>query len=147
MCFFFSFKDTSLFQGHNIFSSLSSRDYGDLMQLLKQSILATDLTLYFEWVLLSLHVPSFIESLYIQIVNTQVQAITFLAFLKSIWFFSLKHSVDFHNKGKCQIAELQFNCKHMSIHLTPYKDPVHPYPLTKLTQSTLKPLTETTNHH
>ncbi|XP_058248098.1 dual 3',5'-cyclic-AMP and -GMP phosphodiesterase 11A isoform X2 [Hemibagrus wyckioides] len=35
-------------EGHNIFSNLSSRDYGDLMQLLKQSILATDLTLYFE---------------------------------------------------------------------------------------------------
>lgn len=39
-------------QGHNIFSNLSSKDYGDLMQLLKQSILATDLTLYFEYVLL-----------------------------------------------------------------------------------------------
>nr|XP_040058513.1 dual 3',5'-cyclic-AMP and -GMP phosphodiesterase 11A isoform X2 [Gasterosteus aculeatus aculeatus] len=35
-------------EGHNIFSNLSSKDYGDLMQLLKQSILATDLTLYFE---------------------------------------------------------------------------------------------------
>ncbi|XP_064800791.1 dual 3',5'-cyclic-AMP and -GMP phosphodiesterase 11A [Oncorhynchus masou masou] len=35
-------------EGHNIFSNLSSREYGDLMQLLKQSILATDLTLYFE---------------------------------------------------------------------------------------------------
>ncbi|KAF0026399.1 hypothetical protein F2P81_021136 [Scophthalmus maximus] len=35
-------------QGHNIFSNLSSTEYSDLMQLLKQSILATDLTLYFE---------------------------------------------------------------------------------------------------
>ncbi|XP_053296727.1 dual 3',5'-cyclic-AMP and -GMP phosphodiesterase 11A [Pleuronectes platessa] len=35
-------------EGHNIFSNLSSTQYGDLMQLLKQSILATDLTLYFE---------------------------------------------------------------------------------------------------
>lgn len=38
-------------QGHNIFSNLSSTEYSDLMQLLKQSILATDLTLYFEYVL------------------------------------------------------------------------------------------------
>ncbi|XP_029102986.1 dual 3',5'-cyclic-AMP and -GMP phosphodiesterase 11A isoform X2 [Scleropages formosus] len=35
-------------EGHNIFSNLSSREYSDVMQLLKQSILATDLTLYFE---------------------------------------------------------------------------------------------------
>ncbi|KAM6348688.1 dual 3',5'-cyclic-AMP and -GMP phosphodiesterase 11A [Alca torda] len=35
-------------EGHNIFANLSSKDYSDLMQLLKQSILATDLTLYFE---------------------------------------------------------------------------------------------------
>ncbi|KAG9338611.1 hypothetical protein JZ751_025449 [Albula glossodonta] len=35
-------------EGHNIFSNLSSQEYSDLMQLLKQSILATDLTLYFE---------------------------------------------------------------------------------------------------
>ncbi|XP_029461742.1 dual 3',5'-cyclic-AMP and -GMP phosphodiesterase 11A [Rhinatrema bivittatum] len=35
-------------EGHNIFANLSSRDYSDLMQLLKQSILATDITLYFE---------------------------------------------------------------------------------------------------
>ncbi|MEQ2313259.1 Dual 3',5'-cyclic-AMP and -GMP phosphodiesterase 11A [Ameca splendens] len=35
-------------EGHNIFSNLSSTVYSDLMQLLKQSILATDLTLYFE---------------------------------------------------------------------------------------------------
>uniref|UniRef100_A0ACB8G096 Uncharacterized protein n=1 Tax=Sphaerodactylus townsendi TaxID=933632 RepID=A0ACB8G096_9SAUR len=34
--------------GHNIFANLSSKDYSDLMQLLKKSILATDLTLYFE---------------------------------------------------------------------------------------------------
>ncbi|XP_049583435.1 dual 3',5'-cyclic-AMP and -GMP phosphodiesterase 11A isoform X1 [Syngnathus scovelli] len=35
-------------EGHNIFSNLSSAEYSNLMQLLKQSILATDLTLYFE---------------------------------------------------------------------------------------------------
>ncbi|XP_077393291.1 dual 3',5'-cyclic-AMP and -GMP phosphodiesterase 11A [Festucalex cinctus] len=35
-------------EGHNIFSNLSSSEYSNLMQLLKQSILATDLTLYFE---------------------------------------------------------------------------------------------------
>ncbi|XP_074515332.1 dual 3',5'-cyclic-AMP and -GMP phosphodiesterase 11A [Sebastes fasciatus] len=35
-------------EGHNIFSNLSSTEYSALMQLLKQSILATDLTLYFE---------------------------------------------------------------------------------------------------
>ncbi|XP_026232713.1 dual 3',5'-cyclic-AMP and -GMP phosphodiesterase 11A isoform X2 [Anabas testudineus] len=35
-------------EGHNIFSSLSSTEYSNLMQLLKLSILATDLTLYFE---------------------------------------------------------------------------------------------------
>ncbi|KAL4688751.1 hypothetical protein H8959_005003, partial [Pygathrix nigripes] len=34
-------------EGHNIFANLSSKEYSDLMQLLKQSILATDLTLYF----------------------------------------------------------------------------------------------------
>ncbi|KAI3356256.1 hypothetical protein L3Q82_017500 [Scortum barcoo] len=38
----------AMLTGHNIFSNLSSTEYGDLMQLLKQSILATDLTLYFE---------------------------------------------------------------------------------------------------
>jgi len=43
-CGFFTFS----FQGHNIFANLSSKEYSDLMQLLKQSILATDLTLYFE---------------------------------------------------------------------------------------------------
>ncbi|XP_075685627.1 dual 3',5'-cyclic-AMP and -GMP phosphodiesterase 11A [Rhinoderma darwinii] len=35
-------------EGHNIFANLSSQQYSDLMQLLKQSILATDITLYFE---------------------------------------------------------------------------------------------------
>ncbi|XP_051023034.1 dual 3',5'-cyclic-AMP and -GMP phosphodiesterase 11A [Acomys russatus] len=35
-------------EGHNIFANLPSKEYSDLMQLLKQSILATDLTLYFE---------------------------------------------------------------------------------------------------
>ncbi|KAM5152364.1 dual 3',5'-cyclic-AMP and -GMP phosphodiesterase 11A [Mantella aurantiaca] len=35
-------------EGHNIFSNLSSHQYSDLMQLLKQSILATDITLHFE---------------------------------------------------------------------------------------------------
>ncbi|XP_040296693.1 dual 3',5'-cyclic-AMP and -GMP phosphodiesterase 11A [Bufo bufo] len=35
-------------QGHNIFANLSSQQYSDLMQLLKQSILATDITLHFE---------------------------------------------------------------------------------------------------
>ncbi|KAM7407410.1 hypothetical protein PAMA_003233 [Pampus argenteus] len=38
----------AMLTGHNIFSNLSSTEYSDLMQLLKQSILATDLTLYFE---------------------------------------------------------------------------------------------------
>ncbi|XP_077128742.1 dual 3',5'-cyclic-AMP and -GMP phosphodiesterase 11A [Ranitomeya variabilis] len=35
-------------EGHNIFANLSSPQYSDLMQLLKQSILATDITLHFE---------------------------------------------------------------------------------------------------
>uniref|UniRef100_UPI00398ED1DF dual 3',5'-cyclic-AMP and -GMP phosphodiesterase 11A n=1 Tax=Pristiophorus japonicus TaxID=55135 RepID=UPI00398ED1DF len=35
-------------EGHNIFANLSSKDYSDLMQLLKQAILSTDLMLYFE---------------------------------------------------------------------------------------------------
>ncbi|XP_048834787.1 dual 3',5'-cyclic-AMP and -GMP phosphodiesterase 11A isoform X1 [Brienomyrus brachyistius] len=35
-------------EGHNIFANLSSQEYSDLMQHLKQSILATDITLYFE---------------------------------------------------------------------------------------------------
>lgn len=42
-------------QGHNIFSNLSSTEYSDLMQLLKQSILATDLTLYYEYVVLNIY--------------------------------------------------------------------------------------------
>ncbi|CAL8343206.1 unnamed protein product [Boreogadus saida] len=41
-------EESPSMKGHNIFSNLSSREYSDLMQLLKQSILATDLTLYFE---------------------------------------------------------------------------------------------------
>ncbi|XP_078284389.1 dual 3',5'-cyclic-AMP and -GMP phosphodiesterase 11A [Rhinoraja longicauda] len=35
-------------EGHNIFANLSSKEYSDLMQLLKQAILSTDLMLYFE---------------------------------------------------------------------------------------------------
>ncbi|OCT63627.1 hypothetical protein XELAEV_18044725mg [Xenopus laevis] len=35
-------------EGHNIFANLSSQEYSDLMQLLKQSILATDITFHFE---------------------------------------------------------------------------------------------------
>uniref|UniRef100_UPI00358DD9A3 dual 3',5'-cyclic-AMP and -GMP phosphodiesterase 11A n=1 Tax=Myxine glutinosa TaxID=7769 RepID=UPI00358DD9A3 len=35
-------------EGHNIFENLSSREYSTMMQLLKQAILATDLTLYFQ---------------------------------------------------------------------------------------------------
>ncbi|XP_060681328.1 dual 3',5'-cyclic-AMP and -GMP phosphodiesterase 11A [Hemiscyllium ocellatum] len=35
-------------EGHNIFANLSSKDYSNLMQLLKQAILSTDLMLYFE---------------------------------------------------------------------------------------------------
>ncbi|XP_032814404.1 dual 3',5'-cyclic-AMP and -GMP phosphodiesterase 11A [Petromyzon marinus] len=35
-------------EGQNIFGKLSSREYGSMMQLLKQAILATDLTLYFQ---------------------------------------------------------------------------------------------------
>ncbi|XP_023658281.1 dual 3',5'-cyclic-AMP and -GMP phosphodiesterase 11A isoform X1 [Paramormyrops kingsleyae] len=35
-------------EGHNIFASLSSNEYSNMMQLLKQAILATDLTLYFQ---------------------------------------------------------------------------------------------------
>lgn len=48
MCLVTLYLSVSL-QGHNIFSNLSSTEYSDLMQLLKQSILATDLTLYFEY--------------------------------------------------------------------------------------------------
>lgn len=35
-------------QGHNIFANLSSKEYSNMMQLLKQAILSTDLTLYFQ---------------------------------------------------------------------------------------------------
>ncbi|XP_075465102.1 dual 3',5'-cyclic-AMP and -GMP phosphodiesterase 11A [Ascaphus truei] len=35
-------------EGHNIFANLSAQQYSDIMQLLKQSILATDITLHFE---------------------------------------------------------------------------------------------------
>eukprot|EP00062_Callorhinchus_milii_P015136 gi/632965065/ref/XP_007898706.1/ PREDICTED: dual 3',5'-cyclic-AMP and -GMP phosphodiesterase 11A-like [Callorhinchus milii] len=35
-------------EGHNIFANLSSKEYSDMMQLLKQAILSTDLMLYFE---------------------------------------------------------------------------------------------------
>uniref|UniRef100_H3A1Y1 Phosphodiesterase n=1 Tax=Latimeria chalumnae TaxID=7897 RepID=H3A1Y1_LATCH len=35
-------------EGHNIFATLSSKEYSNMMQLLKQAILSTDLTLYFE---------------------------------------------------------------------------------------------------
>ncbi|KAA0703031.1 Dual 3',5'-cyclic-AMP and -GMP phosphodiesterase 11A [Triplophysa tibetana] len=35
-------------EGHNIFANLSSKEYSNMMQLLKQAILATDLTLYFK---------------------------------------------------------------------------------------------------
>uniref|UniRef100_A0A671L4V1 Phosphodiesterase n=1 Tax=Sinocyclocheilus anshuiensis TaxID=1608454 RepID=A0A671L4V1_9TELE len=35
-------------EGHNIFANLSSNEYSNMMQLLKQAILSTDLTLYFK---------------------------------------------------------------------------------------------------
>ncbi|XP_006636273.1 dual 3',5'-cyclic-AMP and -GMP phosphodiesterase 11A isoform X1 [Lepisosteus oculatus] len=35
-------------EGHNIFANLCSKEYSNMMQLLKQAILATDLTLYFQ---------------------------------------------------------------------------------------------------
>ncbi|XP_039973316.1 dual 3',5'-cyclic-AMP and -GMP phosphodiesterase 11A [Xiphias gladius] len=35
-------------EGHNIFANLCSKEYSNMMQLLKQAILSTDLTLYFE---------------------------------------------------------------------------------------------------
>ncbi|XP_076004556.1 dual 3',5'-cyclic-AMP and -GMP phosphodiesterase 11A [Genypterus blacodes] len=35
-------------EGHNIFANLSSKEYSSMMQLLKQAILSTDLTLHFE---------------------------------------------------------------------------------------------------
>ncbi|XP_066571718.1 dual 3',5'-cyclic-AMP and -GMP phosphodiesterase 11A [Amia ocellicauda] len=35
-------------EGHNIFANLYSKEYSNMMQLLKQAILSTDLTLYFQ---------------------------------------------------------------------------------------------------
>ncbi|XP_065117420.1 dual 3',5'-cyclic-AMP and -GMP phosphodiesterase 11A [Paramisgurnus dabryanus] len=35
-------------EGHNIFANLCSKEYSNMMQLLKQAILSTDLTLYFK---------------------------------------------------------------------------------------------------
>ncbi|KAK1795247.1 hypothetical protein P4O66_010430 [Electrophorus voltai] len=35
-------------EGHNIFANLSSKEYSHMMRLLKQAILSTDLTLYFQ---------------------------------------------------------------------------------------------------
>ncbi|KAK3551315.1 hypothetical protein QTP70_013919 [Hemibagrus guttatus] len=35
-------------EGHNIFANLGSKEYSNMMQLLKQAILSTDLTLYFQ---------------------------------------------------------------------------------------------------
>ncbi|XP_013864220.1 dual 3',5'-cyclic-AMP and -GMP phosphodiesterase 11A [Austrofundulus limnaeus] len=35
-------------EGHNIFANLSSKEYSNMMQILKQAILSTDLTLHFE---------------------------------------------------------------------------------------------------
>ncbi|XP_053483948.1 dual 3',5'-cyclic-AMP and -GMP phosphodiesterase 11A [Ictalurus furcatus] len=35
-------------EGHNIFANLSSKEYSNMMQLLKQAILSTDLNLYFQ---------------------------------------------------------------------------------------------------
>ncbi|XP_035264308.1 dual 3',5'-cyclic-AMP and -GMP phosphodiesterase 11A [Anguilla rostrata] len=35
-------------EGHNIFANLCSKEYSNMMQLLKQAILSTDLTLYFQ---------------------------------------------------------------------------------------------------
>ncbi|KAF7708490.1 dual 3',5'-cyclic-AMP and -GMP phosphodiesterase 11A [Silurus meridionalis] len=35
-------------EGHNIFANLSSKEYSNMMQLLKQAILSTDLTLHFQ---------------------------------------------------------------------------------------------------
>lgn len=39
---------SNLQQGHNIFANLCSKEYSNMMQLLKQAILSTDLTLYFK---------------------------------------------------------------------------------------------------
>ncbi|KTG39739.1 hypothetical protein cypCar_00004793 [Cyprinus carpio] len=41
------------YEGHNIFANLSSKEYSDMMQLLKQAILSTDLTLYFKSMLMT----------------------------------------------------------------------------------------------
>lgn len=60
-------------QGHNIFSNLSSREYGDLMQLLKQSILATDLTLYFEYVLYCIRQMGFEINIFDDIVSYSIK--------------------------------------------------------------------------
>ncbi|RXN33395.1 dual 3, 5 -cyclic-AMP and -GMP phosphodiesterase 11A-like protein [Labeo rohita] len=40
-------------EGHNIFANLSSKEYSNMMQLLKQAILSTDLTLYFKSMLMT----------------------------------------------------------------------------------------------
>ncbi|TSK34746.1 Dual 3',5'-cyclic-AMP and -GMP phosphodiesterase 11A [Bagarius yarrelli] len=40
-------------EGHNIFANLSSKEYSNMMQLLKQAILSTDLTLYFQSMLMT----------------------------------------------------------------------------------------------
>ncbi|KAJ8354458.1 hypothetical protein SKAU_G00220250 [Synaphobranchus kaupii] len=39
---------SGLLLGHNIFANLCSKEYSNMMQLLKQAILSTDLTLYFQ---------------------------------------------------------------------------------------------------
>jgi len=38
-------------QGHNIFTNLSSSQYSELMNLLKHAILATDLSLHIQYVI------------------------------------------------------------------------------------------------
>ena len=35
-----------IFQGHNLFANISSEDYSDIINLLKEAILATDLSLH-----------------------------------------------------------------------------------------------------
>ncbi|TWW79310.1 Dual 3',5'-cyclic-AMP and -GMP phosphodiesterase 11A [Takifugu flavidus] len=40
-------------EGHNIFANLCSKEYSNMMQLLKQAILSTDLTLHFESMLMT----------------------------------------------------------------------------------------------
>ena len=37
-------------QGNEIFQTLSTEEYNEVIQLLEQAILATDLALYFKWV-------------------------------------------------------------------------------------------------